>query len=439
MKHTIDITRYAFAASILFLLTACGGGSSGGGGGGTSAQVFNTDNQIELSTPQLGRNSAGTLHMLAASPVLNAQGGTVTRYGTCTGNCGSAASWTFITLDAGVFDDSVKMAVEPGGRVHVVELLSTKKVVRYATCALSCTAPSSWKAVDIAMPVNFSNITLPAGRAFALSANGKPRMLLNAYAGLGPQVMLLGCDATCADGNGWSVNPLVSGKATAASMTPGDPQQAVIALEQNFAMIFTQCASQCANVGNWTQVTLGRANTTLLSLVSGANNELHLVFKSSVSVPDDQTIYAHCSGQCAQGTSWTFAEVQRGNAGRGGLDIALSDSGKIAIAQASVINDTQKLTWSHCSGACTQSASWISSQLEMGANVSDPHPAQSGVSCDSPLRFWAVGNAVQMIGTAQGGFQLSYDAASYAQCLGIQPPTSYVSGRYIRLMAQSAP
>ncbi len=110
----------------------------------------------------------------------------------------------------------------------------------------------------------------------------------------------------------------------------------------------------------------------------------------------------------------------------------------MAIAQASVSNDTQKLGWATCTPNCTQASSWTSRPLEEGAEVSHPHPAQSGAACSDPQRFWAVGNSVRIVPGASG-FQLAYDAVSYAQCLGVQPPRSYTSGRYVRLRAQPAP
>jgi hypothetical protein len=427
---------------LFFGLSACGGGPLGGGPGGGGAGPFNTDAAVPLTTPQLARDGSGGLHVLSASPSKDAQGKTTVRYGTCKSGCDAASGFSFVTMDdtSGALFDQVKLAVEPSGRVHLVELLDATKEVRYFTCPSDCGKAASWAAVKVGLPANFTSPSLPAGRAFAVSDAGKPRLLVNAYAGAGPQVMVLGCDGTCTDGNGWRADPIVDGKALVASMTPGEPHQAVLGMDQGFSIVYAECASQCADATKWTQAQLMTANAGpgQLSLVRGSGGELNLALKSSLAVSADQTLYGRCTGQCGLAGSWTMVEALRGEDGRGGLDLALGSGGAVAIALATVANDLQELKWVHCAGSCASGGAWSSNGLEKGLDVKESAPTDPGAACSNPKRWWAVGNAVQIVPGAGGGYALAYDATGYDQCLG-SSTTSYITASFVRLRAQPSP
>lgn len=419
--------------------TTMGGGAAGGGmaGGATARGPFNTDISIPQASPQLATDGAGRIHLVSASAVPNAMGLSLVRYGACASDCDSPSSWRFLTLDEGTFfDTQVKLAVEPGGRVHVA-LQKTASVV-YVTCASDCAAgPSAWSGAEIGLPMGYQAVSFPAGRAFGLSATGKPRVILNANVGAGPEVFVLGCDGTCTDGDGWNIDPLAGGKAIAASMAAGDPQQAVIALEQGFSVIFAQCSMSCGNAANWTQMPLMRANTNFISLVRGAGGELHLAWKSSLTVSTDETLYARCASGCAQAANWAVVTADPGENGRGGLDLAISSTGALAIVEADVVRDSQTLRWVTCSANCTQPGAWSGTQLEAGAAVTDPYSMLPGSACSNPLVFWAVGSNVQVVPSpTPGAFQLAYEATNYDKCLSTTRP-SQIRARTVRLSTRS--
>lgn len=412
------------------------GGTSGGGdgGAGTSA-AFLVDPALETSTPQLARDDSGALHLLAASETAGADGKLRVRYGRCASACESAASWSFLTLDdAGASGSEVKLAVEGGGRIHVVELLKgATPVIRYGRCASSCTSATSWAFVDVSPPASVTVTGLPRGRAFAVTATGQPRVLLRGQTNAGPHVLLLGCDGTCIDGAGWRVDPLVYGEAVSASMTSaGDAHQAVIYATPGTQLHFAQCSSACADAASWTSAPVLDGNPYALGLARATSGELHLAYTRSTGSADD-LVYARCTNQCTVAASWSSVTVGNGDNGRGGLDLAVSSTGSLAIAGATVPKDVQQVSWLLCDGNCGQATSWRQALLEEGANVSDAHPAQQGAACDASqtLRFWAVGNSVQLLAAPGGKWLFAYDAVSYAQCKS--STTSYVSGRFARL------
>jgi hypothetical protein len=423
--------------------TAGGGGGGGGGtgGGSSAAGAFNVDQPVETSTPQLVRDGAGTLHALAASGAADAQGRLLVRYGRCSSGCEAAGGWTFATLDdSGASASDVKLAVDADQRLHIVELLGgTAPFVRYARCASGCSSPSAWSAVDVSIPATLTAEGLPRGRALAVTASGGPRLLLRGRSGAGPHLLLLACDGACVDGTGWRIDPLFYGDVGAAAIVvAGESAQVVASADPGFQLVYSECASQCGDAGRWTSAPVLSGNPYALGLARSASGEIHLAFASSMGGAD-RIVYARCAGQCLESRSWAAAELADGALGRGGLDLALSDGGAIAIAGSTVGRDVQAVHWLHCAQDCGQAAGWSGAQLESGTDVRDAHPSASGAACDASqtLRWWAVGDRVQIVPAGIGRWLLGYDAVSYAQCKS--SPTSFASGRFLRLRSQPSP
>ncbi len=157
-----------------------GGGTGAGTGGGASSGAFNTDNTVQLSTPQLARDAAGKLYLLASSPTADAQGKSTVVYGECSVGCGAASGWSFIQVDdSGALNDQVKLAAAAIEAVHLLEL-------RTATTPFA-TLPGAQLPRPQLRPRGkwgsppLTNPSLRRRRCW--STAGKPRLVLNVYGG----------------------------------------------------------------------------------------------------------------------------------------------------------------------------------------------------------------------------------------------------------------
>ncbi len=426
--------------SVGLLLAACtggeGGGTGGGAGGGSGGggAPFLVDRSVETSSPQLARDNAGTLHLLSAPGAADAQGHSFVRYAECASGCDAAGGWTSLTVGDGAFSDAVKLAVEPGGAVHIAVFSKTQ--VTFGRCPQGCSSVASWAFSGIAPPNGQSWTNLPRGRAFAVSASGEERLLLNGIAGAGPQLLLLARGA-----GGWTSNPLVDGEANAVSLLAAGDAAYLVASPLNGPnqLTYAECGAGCGAVAAWSQAAVLASNAYAVGLDRSPTGQLHVATTSS-SGSTDRLRYAQCASQCLAPSSWTVVDLGDGADGRGGLDVSVLASGAVAVAGGTVANEGQSLTLRRCAGTCGQAASWSGGTLETGAAVHDAHPTYNGAACSesSTLRYWTVGEAVQLVSTGSG-WLLGYDAQSSSRCLAGTSTTSFVSGAWVRLQTQPSP
>lgn len=410
------------------------GGGSGGGGGGTASGAFLVDRASETATPQLARDGAGVLHLLASPMTKDAQNHAYVRYGRCASACDVAANWSYAPLADGPLSSDVKLAVEPGGTVHVA--FFTPQQVSFGRCASNCTTAASWTFANVTPPMGQTWRSLPRGRAFGVSASGHERLVLNGYATAGLELILLGND-----GGGWTADPIVDFEVNAVSLVTSGEGAQLVAGPANapFNLAYAECTSSCGGYANWSRAAVLAGNPYALGLDRGPSGELHLAYTASQGAAD-HLVYARCAAQCLTPSSWTAIELGDGNDGRGGLDVSVRSNGAVAIAGATAAGMAQTLNLRRCAGNCTQAASWAGGQIEAGAAVSEAHPTFNGSACNeaSTLRYWTVGETVQLVPSATG-WQLAYDATSYARCLAGTNTTGYVSGIWVRLQQRPAP
>lgn len=274
--------------------------------------------------------------------------------------------------------------------MHVA--LFTPQLVSFDQCASGCTSAGAWSWTDVAPPMGQSWKNLPRGRAFAVSATGQLRLLVNA----GGNLLVLLAN----DGAGFLADPVLDLEANAASLvTAGDAAQLVAApLNPPYQLTFAECANGCAAVTAWAKAAVLPGNAYALGLDRGPGGELHLAYTSS-SGSTDELFYARCAGACTTPGAWTSLVVGDGNDGRGGLDVSVHPGGAVAIAGATVAGMDQSVNLRRCATGCTSAANWSGGVLESGADVKDAHGTGNGAACDeaSTLRYWTVGELVQLV------------------------------------------
>ncbi|MBX3215021.1 MAG: hypothetical protein KF850_23505 [Labilithrix sp.] len=210
--------RLTSLALLGFALAACttsetgsGGDKSAGGdrpAGGDSAapaaQFFlPTGDEVDnTSAPTIEIDPRGGIHS-----VYPAYAGGGAYYAYCPSDCAGAEAVKVVRFDTDGTVGNAMLALDANGKPQV--LLSAYADVYYASCADDCTTPAGWTTTSIVTHGGDKEVT---GEAFALDAQGRPRFLMHtyvAYLGIGqkpPKTEWVACDADCNAAGSWTAN-----------------------------------------------------------------------------------------------------------------------------------------------------------------------------------------------------------------------------------------
>jgi hypothetical protein len=181
-----------------------GGGGGGGGGGPDAAKHFflPTSAGDNTTSPALALDGKGGLHS-----VYPAYAGGGAYYAYCSNGCQSASDVSAVRFETEGTVTNAMLALDSQGRPRV--LLSAYAKVYYATCDSSCSNASSWTVTAVLDHAGKKEVS---GQAFALDSQGRPRFLLHTYLtylGLGqgaPFTEYVTCDQNCHNPGSWTVN-----------------------------------------------------------------------------------------------------------------------------------------------------------------------------------------------------------------------------------------
>ncbi|WNG34038.1 hypothetical protein F0U61_10605 [Archangium violaceum] len=196
------------------MISACscsgggGGGKDGGGGGGGSSDATHfflpTKTGDNTAAPSLAVDGAGGVHTVYPT---YAGGGAYYAY--CANGCQRASDISVVRFETEGTVANVALTLNAQGKPRV--LMSAYAKVYYASCDSNCTDQSGWKVTPIIEHSGKKEVT---GPAFALDPQGRPRFLLHThitYAGIGqgePRTEYVTCDTNCHDPSAWKAYPI---------------------------------------------------------------------------------------------------------------------------------------------------------------------------------------------------------------------------------------
>ena len=130
------------------------------------------------------------------------------RYASCSSSCSTASSWTFITIDTGTQAGRYNsIALDSNDGVHIsyqsdysISSFPLVADLKYATCASSCSAASSWynHTIDSSVPVNYEAIGLSMG----IDSDNKSHIIYQRVYNSSWEIAYTGTGS-----NGYSVSP----------------------------------------------------------------------------------------------------------------------------------------------------------------------------------------------------------------------------------------
>lgn len=177
-----------------------GSGSQPGSINGTQRFFLPTGEPDNTSAPIVEVDVTGAIHL-----VYPAYAGGDAYYGYCGPSCSGTNDVKVVTFPTEGTVANVMLALTADGKPRV--LLSAFQRVYYASCEADCTNSSNWKQVVLIEHQSDREVT---GEALALNSAGQPRFLMHtyrAYLGIGqkaPETYLVQCDSDCGVATNWT-------------------------------------------------------------------------------------------------------------------------------------------------------------------------------------------------------------------------------------------
>jgi hypothetical protein len=328
----LTVPRSLGVLLVALSLVACDDGTDGGDGGNADATRFFLPTKAgdNTSAPALALDGSGNLHTVYPS---YAGGGAY--YTSCANGCQRAGDLSLVRFETDGTVTNAMISLDAQGRPRV--LLSAYAKVYYASCDSGCGNLNSWKVTAILDHAGKKSVT---GPAFALDSQGRPRFLMHtyvAYLGVGqgaPVTEYVTCDANCHDPAAWKayrVAEQIWWHSELRFDAQNHPRVGTIARDVNAS-------------GGWV----------------------------------DYGAYIECLGDCAQEASWqgttllpSYADDNEAISLQPSIALALTSSGAPRILMLARSTDHQKqLAYLTCDSGCT-GAGWTGRTLSTNTKLQD--------------------------------------------------------------------
>ena len=225
----------------------------------TQLFTIDSDGTSQAGTGGIGVDASGTVHALFDGWGWD---GWSLRYGSCSGNCTSPASWTFTDVADGSTptsaDTSTVLMVAPDGHVGLVAAGFNEEVeweVEYLECAASCTNAASWTHTDA-----FVGYPVMAVR----DAAGVSHVLFHQSNVDREQLHYARCASDCTTASNWDVAaggfPAFDGASlgvTASGRVLIGYLQGELGNAHDRRYVVRSCAGACTNLATWSSFTVG--------------------------------------------------------------------------------------------------------------------------------------------------------------------------------------
>ena len=248
------------------------------------------------------------------------------KYASCSSSCASASSWSNTTIDAtGSVGYHTSIAIDSNDKVHISYTDQGNDALKYAACASSCGSASSWSNVSV------DNIGYGYDKTTDIAIDSNDAVHI-AYiwhqSGSDYYMRHATCSTSCALASSWTNTSgisLINNFANSAiAIDPNDGLHIAGQDSSSADIIYLKCTSSCTSNASWSNfsaVTTGNVGERL-SLAVDSNNNPHITYQD-YDVP--WTLgYATCASSCLSHSSfWSKGTVDSTNYGGQGTSIAV--------------------------------------------------------------------------------------------------------------------
>lgn len=292
-------------------------------------------------------------------------------------------------LPTGEPDNTSAPTVEVDGQgfVHTVYPAYAGGGAYYAFCGAGCTGPETTKVVRFETEGTASNVML------ALDAQGRPRVLVSAYA----KAYFASCDANCGEQASWSVGQIlehggdreITGEALAL-----DPQGRPRFLMHTYVALFgigqkapetfyVTCDADCTSAASWVQNKMQAEIWRGSHLRFDANGTAKVATVATITQGDTKTemaAYAECAGACTKEEDWkgialgpTFTSMTEAVSIEPTVSLALTKAGAPRVAFMGKNEEGKKqIVYMGCDEGCSEDhwkATLLSNHEELASGL----------------------------------------------------------------------
>ncbi len=272
--------------------------------------------------------------------------------------------------------------LEVGGRAAVLYYLAaTDGGTFYAECQSGCSGPSpSWST-----PVLLGSSPLPNAYARPVLRRlgaGVAACWRNFTSAADSPVVYGECAANCNQPASWastSLSSLFAGGGSGSALAVLGNLRVIASENTSAQAVYAECTNACTTPAGWTTVTFARDPFgAAIALAADGGAVLRMAFFAS-NAPDAGSLYAECSANCGQASSWATTDLPLAYV----PDMVLDRAGlPRAFYQTSSVTPTT-IQMSRCiARPCTVASNWATSSV-----ATDAGGVSAGVAADGRTFF----------------------------------------------------
>lgn len=288
------------------------------------------------------------------------------RYATCAGPCDAPGGWTSVSVDTvGTVGQYSSLAIQDGGRLHVLYFFDDTDDLRYATCGGDCTTAANWTVITVESDGTIGLL----GISLLVEDNG--RLHASYYDLTDAQVAYATCGAACTTPGNWTSTLIddSGGSAYNSSLARDGAGRLHLVYYHVFDLDlrYATCAAQCATSANWTAITPLATDDFLGpygSLAVDGAGRLHVSYSNGTG---GSLGYATCTGSCTDVLNWEEVTVDATDLVGIYNSLEVGGDGRVHVAYYDSTNDDLK--YATCAVDCAQSANWQSAAVDQGGDV----------------------------------------------------------------------
>lgn len=384
---------------------------------GTSGGLFlNKTNWTD--SPKVAIDGSGGIHMAYNAYGADGTGKTPAYYAYCDANCGSSSSWGIASFGDKV--DQVELALTKSGHPRMLLYshdASFDRLFQYAACDAACTNSSNWRIANAATSTYVDAFLWDYSHfSFALDNLDRPRFVYRKYQGGAAAYAF--CDAPdCTQPGAWFETELAPtsyyfSHPSLVFTTDGKPRMAVgIAYpgQSSDLLFYVTCDSACDQAGNWLYLPLydGGGAEFVLRLDSQNRPRLALYQGAPASGTAGFLFYAACDTACTNSANWQSTDINLPANSARAPDLAFDAQGRPRIAYHDEANDVLGYAW--CSVNCaTENAGWQQTTAEANSALTAEFDPPIPISCSTG--YWYSGDHPSLALNSSGNPRIGHKA-----------------------------
>jgi hypothetical protein len=293
-------------------------------GQSTSWQSVTIDDSVTGAALAMVRGSDGVVRMVFSGP------STRLRYAECSTVCMTPGQWTRITVDttskSGIF---VSLTRGPSGALHSLAANWTDGKVHYFTCSSACTTAANWSNAPLAgTDLNEQDLSIAAGTGDVLYGVFRGQRV--------PEgdwvIRFFTCATTCTTPASWVSSPLETwsfGGSGSDLKVDANGELHHSYILGDGPVYYSHCVAFCGTAANWTRVVVNGTNSGIFtSLGLDASGRLSVGFGG----PSGRLWLSNCVDGCTSSTKWRQGELMAGTNSGTHPSVAFGPGGQPRIA-----------------------------------------------------------------------------------------------------------